>query len=145
MLTELCAITRNYFLDDSSPFESIHSGKYTISGSSIWPLDFLSEGQYFRIVGSRMNDGVYKYPASGLIDETFSGAIWAMNVPPAFVKLAEEIKAYRENASANPSVYVSESFGGYSYTKATGKNGAPLSWQTIFAERINPYRRIRVL
>ena len=59
MLTELCAELRNYFEVPNGR----HFGKFTISGGSIAPLDFLQEGQYFRIVGSVFNDGVYKNKA----------------------------------------------------------------------------------
>lgn len=143
MLTEICAEIRNYFLAESSG--SIHSGTFVIANGSIMPLDFLKDGQYFRIVGSAFNDGVYKYPTSELTDEAFVGSVWAMNVPPAFIALADEIKAYCESDSGKPSPYTSESFGGYSYTKATDNNGVPLSWQKAFASRLNKYRRISVL
>lgn len=139
MLTEVCEEIRNYFI------ASIHHGKYEINGGSIAPLDFLQQGQYFRIVGSTMNDGVYQYPCSGLADETFVGAVWAMTVPPAVVALSAEIKEYCDSEQAKPSAYTSESFGGYSYSKATDSNGVPLTWQKVFANRLNRYRRISVL
>ena len=139
MLTEVCEEIRNYFI------VSIHHGKFEINGGSIAPLDFLQQGQYFRIVGSTMNDGVYQYPCSGLADETFVGAVWAMAVPPAVVALSAEIKEYCSSEQAKPSAYTSESFGGYSYSKATDSNGVPLTWQKVFANRLNRYRRISVL
>lgn len=141
MLTELCAEIRNYFLVP----DGVHTGTFTISGGTIAPLDFLKEGQYFRIVGSTLNDGVYQYPAAGLIDESFTGAVWAMAVPPSVIALADDIKAYNESDAANPTQYASESFGGYSYTKATDASGAPLSWEKVFAKRLNKYRRMNVL
>lgn len=140
MLTEVCAELRNYFV------VSIHEGKYTINGGKIAPLDFIQENQYFRIVGSVFNDGVYENTADlVLTDEIFSGAIWAMSCPPDFIALAEDIKKYNESDEAKPSAYTSESFGGYSYTKATDGNGAPIGWKKVFASRLKPYRRISVL
>ena len=139
MLTEVCEEIRNYFI------ASIHHGKYEINGGSIAPLDFLQKGQYFRIVGSTMNDGVYQYPCSGLADETFVGAVWAMAVPPAVVALSAEIKEYCNGEQAKPSAYTSESFGGYSYSKATDSNGVPLTWQKVFANKLNKHRRMSVL
>lgn len=139
MLNEVCAEICNYFVKD------IHEGTFDIVGGTIVPLDFLQEGQYFRIVGSVLNDGVYQYPATNLTDESFSGAVWAMALPPTFIALTEEIKAYNESDVAKPSAYTSESFGGYSYSKATDSNGVPLSWQKVFASRLNKYRRISVL
>ena len=140
MLTEVCAEIRNYFVKD------IHNGTFEIVGGKITPLDFIQENQYFRIVGSVFNDGVYKYTADlVLTDEIFSGSVWAMAVPPSVVALAEEIKKYNESDEAKPSAYNSESFGGYSYSKATDENGAPIGWKKVFASRLNKYRRINVL
>mgnify|MGYP002510749360 FL=1 len=140
MLTEVCAELRNYFVSE------IHNGTFEIVGGKITPLDFIQENQYFRIVGSVFNDGVYKNTADlVLTDEIFSGSVWAMAVPPSVVALAEEIKKYNESDEAKPSAYTSESFGGYSYSKATDENGVPLTWQKVFANRLNKYRRISVL
>ena len=140
MLTELCAELRNYFV------VKIHEGRFTINGGKIAPLDFIQENQYFRIVGSVFNDGVYQYTADlVLTDEIFSGSVWAMAVPPTLIALAEDIKKYNESDEAKPSAYTSESFGGYSYSKATDENGVAVSWKKVFASRLRPYRRISVL
>lgn len=136
MLTELCAEIRNYFLVP----DGVHTGTFTISGGSIAPLDFLKEGQYFRIVGSTFNDGVHRYPVAGLTDESFTGAVWAMAVPPAVIALSDEIKAYAESDASKATPYASESFGGYSYTRAEDA-----SWEKVFAKRLNKYRRMNVL
>ena len=145
MLTELCAYLKNYFLKDKS---CIHVGKYTISGGSI-DLPFLIEGQYFRIVGSALNDGVFRYPASELHDEVFEGSVWSMAVPPAVIALADEIDGWCEaNADAINSPYASESFGGYSYSKRTSgreNDNGTITWQSQFAQKLNPWRRLSVL
>ena len=138
MFTELCAELRNYFEVPNGR----HFGNFTISGGSIAPLDFLQEGQYFRIVGSVFNDGVYKYPASDLTDEVFEGAVWAMAVPPTLIALAAEIEAYNDSDAGKASPFTAESFGGYSYTKATDANGAPIGWQKTFASRLNKWRKL---
>lgn len=138
MLTEICAYLRNYFCQDKDKY----FGSFEISGGTIAPLDFLREGQYFRIVGSVFNDGVYQYPASNLIDEKFNGAVWAMSVPPALIALSADIEAYNKDEANKPSPFTSESFGGYSYTKATGKNGASISWREAFSNRLSRWRKI---
>ena len=138
MLTEICAELRNWFVVP----DGVHIGTYTISGGSIAPLDFLQEGQYFRIIGSVFNDGVYQYPATSLTDEVFEGAVWAMAVPPSIISIAAEIKAYNESDAGKPSPFTSESFGGYSYTKETDANGAPIGWQKAFAGRLNKWRKL---
>ena len=138
MLTEICAELRNWFVVP----DGVHIGTYTISGGSIAPLDFLQEGQYFRIVGSVFNDGVYQYPATSLTDEVFEGAVWAMRLPPAVIALAAEIEEYNKSDAGKASPYTSESFGGYSYTKATDANGSPFGWQKAFASRLNKWRKL---
>ena len=135
-LAELCAEVRNYFETDK------RFGDFTISGGTFAPSDFIQDGQYFRIVGSTFNDGVYRYPATRLTDETFTGAVWAMSLPPDFIALSAEIEEYNNSDAGKASPYTSESFGGYSYTKATDSNGAPIGWQKAFASRLNLWRKI---
>ena len=138
ILTEICAEIRNYFEVPNGR----HFGTFTISGGSIAPLDFLQDGQYFRIVGSVFNDGVYQYPYASLNDEVFDGAVWAMAVPPTLVALSAEIEEYNKYAG-KPSVYTSESYpNGYSYTRTTDANGVPLSWQKAFASRLSKWRKL---
>ena len=138
MLAEICAELRNYFEVPNGR----HFGKFEISGGSIAPLDSLQEGQYFRIVGSVFNDGVYQYPATSLTDEVFEGAVWAMRVPPAVIALSAEIDEYNKSDAGKASPYTSESFGGYAYTKATDANGAPIGWKKAFESRLNKWRKL---
>lgn len=144
-LDDYCAELKNYFIADFD--KDIHLDKYTISNNSI-TLDFLDENQYFRIVGSKFNDGVYKYDNElNLIDETFNGAIWAMSIPPQFIEAVSEATTYL-TAHPNAMVLQSESFGGYSYTRSIGGstalNGFGYLPSTI-ADKLNRYRRIRVI
>ena len=138
MLEKMCAECRNYFIKD------IHFGTFKIESGAIEPLNFLQEGQYFRIVGSVLNDGVYQYPSSDLVDETFDGAVWAMSVPPSFIALSAEIEDWQDK-DGKPSAYTSESFGGYSYTKATNAKGQVATWKEVFAPQLNQYRRANIL
>lgn len=146
MLFAICSYLKNFFIRDE---RDIHTGEFNIENGHIEPLDFLKSGQYYRIVGSALNDGVYKYGDESLtlLDETFDGAIWAMYVPAEFVILASEISSWAvNNADALNSPYQSESFGGYSYSKGSGAGeGAAYSWQNQFAARLNPWRRLSVL
>lgn len=137
-MTGLCRYLRNWFVCGE------HTGRFSVVDGDLL-LPFLKEGQYFRVVGSVFNDGVYKHPAVGLTDEAFDGAVWAMAVPTDVVSLLDEIteweKKYRE---ASESPYDSESFGGYTYTKSigSGSNGAPVSWQNVFRARLNEWRKL---
>lgn len=143
MLDELCADIRNYFVQSEN---DKHAGTYTINGGVFSPPinDFLKAGQYFRVVGSTLNDGVYRFDGcNAFFDETFDGSIWAMSVPPAFIALADRIEAYTESEAAKPSPFVSESFGGYSYSKGQNAAGAANnSWQAVFADDLRKWRRI---
>ena len=134
-LTNLCAELRNYF-ETKKRF-----GTFTISGGSISPSDFLQDGQYFRIVGSVFNDGVHRHPAHDLTDETFDGAVWAMAVPPAVIELLQKIQEFEAAAANTPTAYISESFGGYSYTKATDENGLPVGWRSVFKNELKRWRK----
>lgn len=145
MLTQICAELKNYFSSDNDKL----IGDFTIQNGEIIPSISIQDGQYFRIVGSVFNDGVHKYgdESDVLKDEAeFHGAVWLMRVPQDVIDLAEEIEAWQtKNADALASPYTSESFGGYSYTKANGGNAGSgaYSWRDAFASRLNPYRKIR--
>lgn len=139
MLEEVLRHLNNWFLVP----DGINLDTYTIEDGGI-TLPFLQEGQYFRVVGSVFGDGVYQYPASGLKDETFDGAIWSLSVPQAVVNLAEEIEAWQaKNGEAAAGPYQSESFGGYTYSKAVdAATGGAVSWQAAFRSRLNDWRKL---
>lgn len=146
-LDEVCGYIKNFFVMPNG----IHRGKFTISGKSM-ELDFLQNGQYFRIVGSVFNDGVWKYPASDLSDEQFTGEIWAMAVPPAVIALLADIdewnSKYGTANSVNMSPFSSESFNNYSYSKGTrgsgnGQSGSsPLSWKDVYGQKLTRWRKL---
>ena len=132
-------------------------GKYSISGGVISPLDFLIEGQRFWITGSVLNDGVYTYHAdgckddddvnvAGFADEDFTGVICALAVPPAVIALSADILGWvSKYGDIVNSPYTSESFGGYSYTRASGSGtggNAAAGWQDVFESRLNAWRKI---
>lgn len=147
MLSELCQEIRNWF-DRGQP--KLY-GAFEISGGRITDEDFtnvIQENQYFRIVGSVFNDGVYQYNSElSLTDELFVGSVWLMAVPCDFISLSEEIGAWlNKYGETVNSPYSSESFGGYSYTKASGNSsgngsGNP-TWQSVFASKLNKWRKV---
>ena len=65
-----------------------------------------------------------------------------MAVPPSLIALSAEIEEYNKSDAGKASPYTAESFGGYSYTKATDANGAPIGWKKAFASRLNKRRKI---
>lgn len=152
MLSEVCKFLNNWF--DS---ERLY-GDFTISGGILTGVgEKLQEGQYFRIIESVFNDGVYAYrsviPAGAaheLEDETFSGSVWILKIPPEVVALSDEIDAwcakYAGADSAAMSPYTSESFGGYSYSKGASSGadgGTGANWQTQFGPRLSLWRKPR--
>lgn len=148
MLTELCATINNYFCEERI------IGDFTVTDGALVPPVEIQDGQYYRIVGSVFNDGVHKHGEETLQDEAqFHGAVWLMRVPAGVVQLAQDIQDWMDKYggvdSANMSPYSSESFGGYSYTKAQGfastGGGMLNTWQSVFASRLNPYRKIRAI
>ena len=150
MLTEICAYLRNYF-DFNMPK---YYGNFKIEDGAITSMNDgdmgIISGQYFRVIGSVLNDGVWRYPDSVLQDETFNGAVWLMAVPPGLVALAGEIddwmKSYGGADSSAMSPYTSESFGGYSYSKGAGAvdttgNGLT-GWKAVYAGRLSRWKKL---
>ena len=144
MLNELCMELKNWF-DRGLP--KFH-GAITIENGAIKDEDILAAlkpNQYFRIVGSVFNDGVYKNDEElHLTDELFVGAVWLMAVPREIADLAAEISDWNKKyGEAINTPYQSESFGGYSYSKASGgSNNSGPSWQSVFNSRLNKWRKI---
>ena len=139
MLEQVLMHLKNWFLVPGG----IHEGTYTIEDGGI-TLPFLANGQYFRICGSVFNDGLHQYPASDLKAETFDGTVWALAVPQAVIELASEIEAWQtKNGEAASGIYQSESFGGYSYSKATDSaSGGAVTWQSAFRSRLSAWRKL---
>lgn len=147
MLERICAHIHNYFTEDANG-DAYHkeAGTFTISGGTL-ELPFLVDGCYFLVSGSRFNDGVFKYPADDLVDETFTGTVSEMRPPRAFLKVVDEIAAWDEKYGATmASPYTSESVQGvYSYAKAAadGSGSSADAWQGAFRARLNEWRKIR--
>lgn len=146
-LTDVCEYLNNYF------WRTKRDVKITISNHT-FSVDFLKDGQYFRIVNSTFNDGVHKYPATDLIDEEFEGSIWSMVVPQTIIDLSAKIKEWRDKYESSESEMLSpfnsESFGNYSFSKGSTGSAAsgttnPNSWQSVFSAQLAPYRRLRGL
>ena len=136
MLEQVLRYLKNWFV------VSIHSGEFAIEGNHL-DFPYLREGQYFRIVGSVFNDGVYQYPAT-LKDETFNGSVWALAIPKEVLDIVSDIEEWNaKNADRVNSPYQSESFGGYSYTlKSENGSGGGATWQRAFASRLNAWRKL---
>lgn len=143
MLERILRAIKNYYIRE------VWSGDFLINNGALAGVGFLKNGQWFKIEGSMLNDGVYQYPATDLDDEEFSGEVWALAVPKEIVTLSQEVDAWlAANADVIKSPYMSESFGGYSYSKASGGTNASgkttaLTWESVFADRLNQWRKAR--
>lgn len=156
-ITEYCEYCNNFFLKDYIGLTDIYKGEFEINGGSFVSPDFtLKNSQYFRITGSDLNNGVWCNTAESLEqlqDETFSGQVWLMSVPRSFIKLCENVDAWRNKyeaaGSANMSPYQAESVQGvYNYSKgSTGgtSGGAAVTWQAQYSKFFSAYRRISQL
>lgn len=145
MIGEICAEIKNYFVQ---PNADIHVSNYTISGGILSPIPFVQVGQYYRIIGSALNDGVYKHGTDDLqlYAEEFFGAVWTMRVPKDFIALCDEIEAWQEkNADALSGPYQSESIPNYSRTMRTAANGSAWTWKEQFKNKLNAYRKLSPL
>ena len=144
---EVCQYLKNWF-DRNQPK---YIGKITINNGALSETYGLKVGQYFRIIDSALNEGVYRYPLTTLTDETFNGAIWGMSLPKAFLSLLDDIETWKTKYASADSVamspFTSESVPGvYSYSKNSGGNDTTTdksgTWQGAFGARLAPYRKM---
>lgn len=151
MLQQICENIHNYFI------KVPYCGNFVIADCVISPSLDLKEGQRIWITGSDLNDGVYTYHADGITDddddevvglkdESWAGTICALAVPPAVIALSSEIKAWVDQyGKTNDNPFMSENvIGVYSYQKAMYGSGAGgrITWQDIFAKRLDRWRKV---
>ena len=135
MLTEILK-----YLKNDEFVRTVHKGTFEIVGGEIAPLDFLIPNQFFYIRGSILNDGLYRYGDKlDLLDETFTGTIYALAIPKPVLDLADEITEFVYSEEAKPSVYKSESFDGYSYSKGDDEEN---DWRKKFSSRLRGWRKV---
>lgn len=143
MLAALLGQLNNFF--DRNPvtgrFHHVEGGELVVEGGELVGAgDWLMPGQWFRILGSRLNDGIHQHPARDLADEAFEGCAYALAVPDEVVELAGRIEAWEaEHGDASRSPFQSESFGGYSYDRGDDGDGG---WQRAFAPELRRWRRL---
>lgn len=143
----VCSYLRNWF-NANQPY---YAGNITIDNGALQATYGLKTNQYFRIVGSTLNDGVHLYPVTTLNDETFSGMVQGMAIPPPVLDIMDKIEEweskYANVSSASMSPFSSESISGvYSYSKSTGANDTSKdksgTWQGTFGAELAPWRKM---
>lgn len=115
-------------------------GVFTVENGAI-TFPALADGRYIAISGSAYNDGVHQIGTDVLTDEAFTGRVWLLSPPAAFVGLCGEIAEYdRKNPTG---AYLSEDFGTYSYQRAPNAQGQVATWQSAFAARLLDFQMLR--
>lgn len=99
---------------------------------------------YVFISGGASLYGVYSLVNGRLVDAEdvsayFTGTLWFLYPPKGFTDIAEEIAEFATKSPVGG--FASESFGQYSYSRATGSKGL-LTWQEAFSDRLRPYRQM---
>lgn len=145
MIEEVLGYIHNFFVKE------VYKGEFHIVGGNL-DVDFLQTNQYFKIVGSIFNDGVFKNTnTTGLTNETFKGEVWALAIPPALLAIVGEIEAWQAKYGSLDSnalsPFNSESFGGYTYTKGSNYSNAEGSsssngWQGVFNSKLSQWRKL---
>lgn len=122
-------------------------GLWSVSAGELVPASGqdlpLASGQWCDVAGSALNDGLHQAGAGGLSDEEFEGTVTPLRVPRELLDLVSEIDAYQTAQDAAGGPYASESFGGYSYSRATDPaTGLPMTWEAAFRSRLNRWRKL---
>lgn len=146
MLTEFFQYLRNWFYGNEPRFDD----EFTIENGQLNISEDIKLGQYYRIFGSTLNDGVYLHDGKeALLSETFTGTVRLMAVPREVSALIKEISAWQDKYggadSEAMSPFASESFGGYSYSKGQSSGngaGSGANWQQAFASRLNLWKKV---
>ena len=125
----------NFFLREAV------EGVFSVSGDGV--LSPAVDAPFIAVTGSTWHDGLYDSASDMKTghEETFEGTVWALSPRAKFLALCKEIEAYvAKNPTGAP---VSESFGGYSYSRGTsGQGGGAITWREAFSDALRPYKRM---
>lgn len=144
LLEDILSHIHNWFVRDTI------SSDIEISNGSLPQKisDRLLVGQWYRVEGSYLNDGLHRHIAGDLQDETFTGTVSLLSIPRSLINLVLDIQEWQaKNGAASNGPYASESFGGYSYSLRTDSNASSASggltgWRLAFRDRLNPWRKM---
>ena len=138
MLYEVLQVINNFFVDSYCDVVSFNDNVVTANE------DLFIQGQYILIIGSKINDSVYKVESvdgkiltldSELIDENVDDVlICSLSIPKSIITLVTEIETYNTN---NHGGVKSESLGDYSVSY--GNNDT--SWITVFQHKLARYKK----
>lgn len=137
MLFEAMSYCKNWFVTEIHKGNiSIQDNTINLNGKEFTPNAYTD---FLRLIGGHTNEQMFD-SSKVLENDEFEGEIWELAPPQEFIKLCDKIREW--NDENKPNDKTSESFGGYSYSKATNNNGVPLTWQDVFAKELRAYKKI---
>lgn len=130
-IPEVMRHVRSYFASGSI------TESWTIADGHLTP-DLYFPGEWIAITGPDAPCGVYQLDENcalpGVPDAAWTGQIFLLNPPAAFLRLCDEIAEW---AKAHPDLTMtSERFGEYSRTQTSA------DWRQVFASALAPYTRM---
>lgn len=158
MLNEVLEYLNNYFYKYTLGVANYTFTKdVTFTTNTLTASDFSDTfvaGEYIKIEGTRLNDGVYKISAVDATTITVDGTLdiaieseaevettlTKCYIPKDLISLIAEIKTYNTNTTDG---IVSERQGERSVTYGTSSSGGSTGWQNAFASRLSKYRKLR--
>lgn len=130
---------RNYF-----EAERLSDRVWTVTGGTVTPTGMLAAGGWYAVGGACAMSGVRQADVQGRLtgvpDGIYTASVWRLEPPQDFLRLCEAIAAWCRRHPHTAAV--SERFGDYSRTLATGSHGAPLTWAQVFCTELWPWRRV---
>ena len=150
MLLSVLRHIRNYF-DHTE-----ERGDFSLVDSNIILQGEYKIGQYILITGSILVNGVYKIvdiagklhslesadgTASDIVSENFNGVIYGLVIPPDFLNIVNDIKAFVDEQGA-PTNIRSETNQNYRWESALDKNGNIAGWEQIFSTKLAPFKKM---
>jgi len=137
MINLILSKINNYF------YKFYEVGEYEIIDSTLQVKGEYFKGQYIRIEGSTLNDGVHLVTkvdndiitVSDLTTEGFEGTISSLAIPKDVLSVIPRLEQF--NNDNKPSNIVSESFGTYSYSMKQES-----TWWDAFKGELMQYRKM---
>lgn len=139
MVFEVMREVRNTFYDGYSENGSfcVDNGNIVLQGE-YWDSCYvlIHGGQHFGVYKMHKNAIQGAYTIEEIIDGSFNGSVYRLDVPSDFIRLVKEIEEYvRKTPESN---IISERFGDYSYSISKDTQ----SWEKVFSTRLNRYRKM---
>ena len=164
---EVLAYLNNYFVYTYAPHVYVDidsvagASTITLADASYEFTDYALDirvDQYIRIVGTRLNDGVYKVTVVGdtsvtvdatLLDEESDEdldyvTIYELNIPQKLLSLVDEMVTWEASSKSPVTVgnIQSEKLGPHSITYAKNANSKPMTVFDVFGGRLKRWRKV---